>query len=553
LEKLALEMTRLCPGHPEPWMMLARAGDAQKRLDKCLAAIDQAIARQARFVAAHEYRADLLARASRYDEALAACSPPAFGDQPPMILQGRAATIRWESGRRDEAIAAMSKLLVAHPNYHWGSVRLLQWLEASKQWDNLLAGARRHQQTFPNDGIGYGFAASALRQQRQLPAAIQELNQAAAKDKGYAFAVEDLVRLHLQAGEWTQGLEVLDAYGARVKPGWVAYFRVLLTAGRKDRNAFIAAVEVLAARDDWTHADFPGFKQRLVRAGWLNLFENTLRKQLHARHGSAMAARTCVRLRVERGDWSLRAMERELEAQLRIFQEALSQYLFQVANSRQTYKVLRRVLQKHRMILQSFPQAWGNAAACLVKFDRYADTVAWMTNWRERPDVPLWTLLNLVHALLGLRQFAQAEALAEEVLAKSARQQGTDDLEACVAFLRALGGRPEAAAVNRRAVQNPSAPGYTAFLCVLTDAMLAASGDNPAQRRAGVRQQIRQWRKLLHQVQQYHQLLYAVCSRSALNLLRRQVPGSVRWRDRWAVTALFRRAWLWRVGFYLRT
>ena len=63
--------------------MLARTLDGPDVLEERLAAAARAVELDPRLTEAHDLRAELFASAGRWDEALSACQPAAWGDAPP--------------------------------------------------------------------------------------------------------------------------------------------------------------------------------------------------------------------------------------------------------------------------------------------------------------------------------------------------------------------------------------------------------------------------------------------------------------------------------------
>ncbi len=94
---LARELTRDRSGDPRVWLRLARLLHQPRHNDEVLTALDKAIALDPKNVEAHDLKAERLAEMGKYDAALAAAKPEQFGEDPPIVLQGRVA---WVEARR---------------------------------------------------------------------------------------------------------------------------------------------------------------------------------------------------------------------------------------------------------------------------------------------------------------------------------------------------------------------------------------------------------------------------------------------------------------------
>ncbi len=85
---LAREIAAARPGEARSWMILGRILPDES-IEEALAALDRAIALNPCLGDAHDLRAERLANAGRFEEALAACSPAAWPDRPPVQLRAR--------------------------------------------------------------------------------------------------------------------------------------------------------------------------------------------------------------------------------------------------------------------------------------------------------------------------------------------------------------------------------------------------------------------------------------------------------------------------------
>ena len=84
-----------------------RTDDETQRIDDCAAAYDEAIKRNPYFADFYDMKAEMLALASRYDDARKACKPPAWKGKPPINLRGRAAWVKSQEGEFDAAKTMM--------------------------------------------------------------------------------------------------------------------------------------------------------------------------------------------------------------------------------------------------------------------------------------------------------------------------------------------------------------------------------------------------------------------------------------------------------------
>src|SRR5262249_7840785 len=95
----------LHPRGPSFWIESPQGREA--RPGDRLRAAEAVIKAYPKFMPGHDCKAEQLALAGRYEEALAACKPTEMGEPLPVELRGRAAWIEARRGDRSRAIAIM--------------------------------------------------------------------------------------------------------------------------------------------------------------------------------------------------------------------------------------------------------------------------------------------------------------------------------------------------------------------------------------------------------------------------------------------------------------
>jgi tetratricopeptide (TPR) repeat protein len=179
------------PRAVEPRLVLERH-DATLGLERRLALLDEVVAIAPALAAAHDRRAELLARARRWDEALAACRPAAWGEAPPVELRGRAAWVRRRRGEDDDQEEAVDELIAAiagHPRYDWGVHEVMRWAAEDQA---TLAYAKRVAAAAPGSALAQAWLGEAQREVRAFDQAEASFRRALALD-----AREQLARLGL--------------------------------------------------------------------------------------------------------------------------------------------------------------------------------------------------------------------------------------------------------------------------------------------------------------------------------------------------------------------
>src|SRR5439155_14095052 len=105
-----------------------------------IAVIDQALVRLPRNFRFLDLKAELLTSGNQFERAWQTCQEKTYpADQ--YALDGRAAWVKYRSGRGFEAIADMRALVKQHPKYVWGWMQLADWFGRQGQWVDVLTVA----------------------------------------------------------------------------------------------------------------------------------------------------------------------------------------------------------------------------------------------------------------------------------------------------------------------------------------------------------------------------------------------------------------------------
>ena len=199
---------------------------------------------------AHDLRATLLAEASRFPEALAACTPSAFAGSPPCELVGRRAWVLACSGRRTEAVAAMKAALEKHPDYEWGTRMLADWTAEHGTLAEAVDAAERLVRVAPDSAAAYAARGAARLRASDLDGGSADLEHALALDPAHAEAGARL----FDALVGRSRLDEAEGLLARQKPHLTEEQRacrsIRLLAARGDRKGAVLGLtaELAAGR-----------------------------------------------------------------------------------------------------------------------------------------------------------------------------------------------------------------------------------------------------------------------------------------------------------------
>jgi tetratricopeptide (TPR) repeat protein len=240
---------------------------ADRDLDDCLAALDQSHARSGDY-AALDLKAELLAGARRYDEALAVAR--ASAGTPPFAIRarGRQAWIAKQRGRADEAIETMRQVVRDDAGYYWGWSQLAEWFSQGRRHRDHLEAAERLVELAPANGWTYAHRAEARRDLGNRVGAKEDLTHAQQLAPGYEWAVFELFHMQMQDKEYAAAADTLKKTTGHIHPKEVALRQVQLAAAQRDQHCALAQITMLADGSAERSYTVTQATETLLSAGW---------------------------------------------------------------------------------------------------------------------------------------------------------------------------------------------------------------------------------------------------------------------------------------------
>ena len=423
-EATARLLTTTRPGEARSWMRLAQTlpGEKGTFLDERLVALDRALALNPRLNDAYDLRAVLLTRVGRYEDALAACEPPPEvypGGTRPFVLAGRAAWVRARRGDLAGACEQMREVLADHPGYGWGWRMLADWTDKTGDWEENLRAAEQLAFLSPHAAPPLGYLAAARLKLKQRAEARDALREAMRREPDYLYAPTTLLGVQLEDNDLADAEETLR-FLEKHHPGAPTLGRtVLIAAKQKQRERAAAALTALAQTRPAPGTDdgnLPGAVRAMLDEHWEDAVELALGAALRVPTSAHPEAGTAwVRVRAERKKWkglakTIRGLpEGEFARQVR------GAYLTALTERRVSLNVILFV-RRMRQVLCADTASWGQVGYAFTGCGLHRRAVRWMADWRTRPGVESWMLLNLASSLRTLGRHDQAVAVNRHAL-----------------------------------------------------------------------------------------------------------------------------------------
>ena len=426
--ELAEELARRRPGEARSWLMLARLLDAPSDLEKALATLDRATELNPRLVEAWSLRAFLLARAGRWNEALEACRPAAFGDRPPADLRGREAWIFAQRGDTEAAIMRMRGALSDDPSLIWGWRCLADWQMALERHNDALESVDMLCRLAPGDAVTLGYSADLKLKLDRRAEAKGLLRQAFELAPGYQWAGDTLFHLQLEAREFSDALDTLGRLRSVLRAPSVCERELWLMLALGNRGEASKTLAALCATTDDEPEVFQRVAEKIVKAGLIKEGLAVASKALAQDGGNPEAAAFWVDLRGRDGqfrNWSvLERLAPRGERAARGFLRQLEVTVDDLLDLRHRQQIFgetfwdrrfRKVLKKHAEWFRSDTRLWGKMGYVLKVRGRAARVAEWMRDWRDRPDAEPWMFVNLLAALHQLGRDDEAREVIRHV------------------------------------------------------------------------------------------------------------------------------------------
>lgn len=283
----ARQLAERRPGEARSWLRLAQAcarlpraadpTEEKRRIDECLAAFDRAIALNPRHVDFYDQKAMALAQAGRWDEAIAVCRPPLWGEQPPLTLRGRAAWLEAQQQRIDRAIEQMHAVIAQDPKYYWGWTQLADWCQATGRWTEYLRAAEEMCKLLPHTAQPLAYRGEARLRSGDRAGGMADLRAALKLSPEYALAGFVLFDEELAAGDLDAAESALD-HLVRNVDGELVTARAVRLRARQDRaDDASAALQRLCHSHEQGTWPLDAAAGAMVDAGWIETLQGTLR------------------------------------------------------------------------------------------------------------------------------------------------------------------------------------------------------------------------------------------------------------------------------------
>ncbi len=401
-------------------LRLAECLNEIEALPEGLEAVEQALRIDPRNVDAHVLKAFYLGRLHRWDDALEACHPDVFGDDPPVALRMRRAYVLHRKGLLQPAITQMQQALLEDPDQFQAWNQLADWAEEDGQWEVYREASENMIRIDPHQAVPHGYLADALLKVEGAEAAEQRklgkghLLRAIELSPEYAYATLKLVDLSLEDQLPDEAERALELGGQHLADGYLASSRIRIASATQSKNdqGEFEAVELLVqwCQTDDCHdrplvAALDEFNEPIAAAAVARLMQEVLLSPDQKAMGSALG-RLIARIQKDK---ELLHTLRKLPTGT-AWQHCLRFVLRSMLRFERKLPLLNKLRREFRRQARADIDSWSTVASTLLNFQQNAEVVAWTKDWPQRTEVTPAHLVSIIAANTETFNLKQAHA-----------------------------------------------------------------------------------------------------------------------------------------------
>jgi tetratricopeptide (TPR) repeat protein len=473
------------PFHPWVTIFWIDSTDGQEaEPGERLRAAEACIKAYPKFMPGHDCKAEQLALAGRFEEALAACKPAEL-DPLPIELRGRTAWIENRRGDRAKAISIMRQLVAENPNFVLGWRQLAAWYDSAGRHKDCLEATENFVRLEPTNPLAYVYRGEARRSVADRRGALGDFQKALELDPTSEAAGLNLVTEQLATGDIAAAARTLASVSEHSDSSLVRLRAIQVACGQSDFDAAVSRFRNLAQDSEATRGILRDAVTAFDAEGWGARLTGELKELAFAPDGTPEVAGLWAERTVAAG--SPEAVSDRLQELLTANpvagREVVLAYLWALADSG---KPVQSAVTKYSEVLRADAAAWARAGEALVATNNLAHAAAWLADWRDRDGVEPWMLRPLAVAYRALDQ----DDKAAEVSRAAVRLGGTEtvlaDFRAWLALDLALSDQIEEAGLHIAKVDSVTVSDGTRLVLAMAEAVVMVATAGPGGKAAAL-------------------------------------------------------------------
>jgi cellulose synthase operon protein C len=395
--ELAGELMSARPKDARTRLIYARTLQREEFSEEYHRAIESVLEIDPKNITALVMKADSLASADRFDDALAVTRTDLFDGYVPEQLLYAAAGIEAKRGNTAECVNILEKMTTSSPDYYPVWERLAAFYRNSE--DHKIAhlrATRAMARLAPQDPIALGYHAEACLVNGKRDEAKSVLKQSITAAPEYEYGGLNLFDLYFEDKQFEQAEEVLEILKRHVNND-NSLLKEIRYAAHEDRpeqveNLFRKLCLSETAEDIHFEIFFENLdefdlkRKRFVSEILEEIFSEpeanpSVGKFFIERHWDKFGESAC-----------LKKFE-EFAGNRKVWSRAMAQFLEHIARER-TPEFVRNFIERNRKELRSDTDAWGAAGYALHTIGEREAGINWFAGWEKRENVRPWMIWN---------------------------------------------------------------------------------------------------------------------------------------------------------------
>ncbi len=389
---------RLCAQHPEKaksWLRLAYSLDQPHQVDDAIEALDKTLRIDPMLVQAYSQKAMLLSSVGRFEEARQVLSTPVFGDNYPVELSSRRATILADEGNLVDALAEMQNVVQRDPDHYSAWQSIADWSEYENLPELYMSAAKNMTRLEPQYHVTWGYLAEAHINTGQLEKAKSYLQQALQLSPDYTYAAGQLLKIQIDEKAFDDATYTVESIAAHISPDTRLSKLVEIESLRGDKSKALSLLEEFTRLETDNVETISESVVHLQQAGWSDETLAMLQEKLLKEEALPSVADAFAFLGSRMEKWtSVVGMLDQIRSRRELWDVAANRYLMEAQDAGEMDRFLQ-FFDCEREFLRATPDGWQNVGWLFVRMNMHAECTEWMLDWVVRPNANGWALLNL--------------------------------------------------------------------------------------------------------------------------------------------------------------
>lgn len=417
--EMARELTTRKPNDARSWTTYARLLDTGQFSQAQLDAAEQALRLEPQNDVALSMKANSLADARRFDEAIEVCKTSFSGGYRPERLRFTQAGIEASRGNYDEALRVLERLGADSPDYYavWERLANVYRNQENKKTDYLRV-SKNMNRLAPQEPITYGFYGEACLINGKRDEAKQAFAQALMLSPDYDFAGATLFDLYLEDNETEKCRETLKTLTTFLKNEQSLIREIVFYAKTGELERCESLLHKLYLSEKATRYDFDYVFKHLREMKLIDkdFVWKTLRDAARSDSANLFIGYYLIEYIWEKqGERAARETLASLQPNPKVWGKSIGKF-YELLLKQNKNAEIESFIEQNEAALGSNDAAWASTGYALISSDKFEKCVRWFDGWEKRENIEPWMLYNFSNSLRYTGENDKAHFISQKAL-----------------------------------------------------------------------------------------------------------------------------------------